>query len=187
VKAETKNTLRKRIQELLINQKEEQRIQKSRVVKDRLFAIPEFKSSQTIMFYASFQGEVDTFEMMKQAKTLNKKLILPVIIKENKSIQPVYVDDLENGLTEGSYGIREPRKTPINIARLDEIDLVIVPGIAFDRSNNRLGRGVGYYDRFLRELSPEVPTVGLAFDFQIVDRLPITKEHDVPVSRVIYN
>ena len=65
--------------------------------------------------------------------------------------------------------------------------MVIVPGLAFDKHNNRLGRGAGYYDRFLSTLPTDIPTVGLAFDFQIIDRLPQQKEHDIPVSHVLVN
>ncbi|MCK4882744.1 MAG: 5-formyltetrahydrofolate cyclo-ligase, partial [Candidatus Omnitrophica bacterium] len=67
------------------------------------------------------------------------------------------------------------------------LDMVIVPGVAFDKHNNRLGRGGGYYDRFLAALSSEVLTVGLAFDFQMVDSLSSQETHDVPVSCVLTN
>ena len=69
---------------------------------------------------------------------------------------------------------------------LDEIDLSIIPGVAFDKKNHRLGRGAGYYDRFLSSLPRKIPSIGLAFDFQIVASFPL-QEHDVPVSRVITN
>ena len=69
----------------------------------------------------------------------------------------------------------------------DELDLVVVPGLAFDKRNNRLGRGQGYYDRFLKTLPRGVPTIGLAFDFQIVDTIPQRKEHDVAVDCVLVN
>ena len=65
--------------------------------------------------------------------------------------------------------------------------MVVVPGVAFDKKNNRLGRGKGYYDRFLKMLPFSTPTIGLAFDFQIVENLPVKEPHDVPVSQVIYN
>ena len=66
----------------------------------------------------------------------------------------------------------------------EEIDLVIVPGLAFDLKGNRLGRGAGYYDRFLKILAPEVPSIGLAFGFQIVEDIPVHL-HDMPVFRVL--
>ena len=66
----------------------------------------------------------------------------------------------------------------------EELDLMIVPGIAFDKNNHRLGHGGGYYDRFLQKVSPSVYTIGLAFDFQVIDKLP-THTTDIPVNKVL--
>lgn len=179
--------IRKRLLNLLRNQKEEDRLRKSRVILKRLFALPEFQRSKTILFYASFDGEVETFEMMKQAKKLGKKIALPTIIKNQKKIVPLLIEDLEEDLTVGSYGIKEPKaKSPKNL-EINKIDLVIVPGVAFDRQLYRLGRGAGYYDRFLSQIPTDTPTIGLAFDFQLVDRLPQQDKHDIPVTRIIAN
>jgi len=182
---ETKSSLRKRLLNLLRNQKEEERIRKSRMITVRLFATPEFQRSRTVLFYASFDGEVETFNMMKQAQKLGKTIALPTIAKDRKEIIPAQVEKLED-LKEGHFGIKYPsgQVRPLDV---QAIDLVIVPGIAFDRDNNRLGRGAGYYDRFLSRLPSGIPTVGLAFDFQIVKRLPQLVAHDRPVSRVIVN
>lgn len=183
----SKNVIRKKILTLLKNQREEDRVLKSQVIQNKLFLQPEFKKSCTILFYASFDGEVETFSMMEQARKIGKGIALPIIIKEQKKLIPSYVQDLEENLDIGPYGIRHPKRESFDPLDLREIDLVIVPGIAFDRDNNRLGRGAGYYDRFLRDIPSDVPTFGLAFDFQMVDHLPRRKEHDVPVTGVIVN
>lgn len=156
------------------------------MIQQRLFTTPEFKRSQTVMFYASFDGEVETIEMMKQAQKLGKKIALPAIVKNPKAIVPAYVEQLDQ-LKEGPYGIKEPHGSPGAYLDSSQLDLVIVPAVAFDRGNNRLGRGGGYYDRFLSEIPATLPTIGLAFDFQIVDRLPQLSHHDIPVSLVIAN
>ena len=70
---------------------------------------------------------------------------------------------------------------------LGNIELVVVPGVAFDRRNFRLGRGGGYYDRFLAKIPSHTPTIGLAFDFQMIDALPEKETHDRPVSLVLTN
>jgi 5-formyltetrahydrofolate cyclo-ligase len=90
-------------------------------------------------------------------------------------------------LKAGTYGIPEPPDVPQNCLNADELDLVVVPGVAFDRSNNRLGRGAGYYDRFLLELPAATPTIALAYDLQVVDALPGLEPHDRPVKFVITN
>lgn len=183
-----KQDLRQKVLTLLRKQKEEERIAKSLVILDKLFKRPEFQGALTILFYAAFDGEVDTFEMMKRAQQSGKRIGLPYIVRNEKRMIPIVVESLEEDLETGPYGVRQPKHTHSDRAlSKDELDLVIVPGIAFDRNNHRLGRGQGYYDRFLRELSARTPTIGLAFDFQLVDRLPPPEEHDVPVSCVLIN
>jgi 5-formyltetrahydrofolate cyclo-ligase len=95
------------------------------------------------------------------------------------------VTSLKTDLETGPYGVKQPADDPAKTLAHDCLDIVIVPGVAFDRKNHRLGRGGGYYDRFLGSLPAHVRTVGLAFDFQVVDSLPFQAEHDVPVSCVL--
>jgi len=185
---ETKETIRKRVLSLLRNQKEEDRIAKSSRIGDKLFNLRNFKHATTILFYMSFDGEVDTFEMIRQAKEMGKIIGLPRINKKEKEIIPAVIERIDNTCLEmGSYGILQPRGQTDNLLDIDKLDMVIVPGIAFDRQNNRLGRGKGYYDRFLKKISSHTITVGLAFDFQIVEHLPQLEHHDVPVSCVLVN
>ncbi len=182
-----KNIFRKKILKLLKGQKEEDRLTKSRVIREKLFAIPEFKKAKTILFYASFDGEVETFSMMKQAQKLGKSIVLPRILKDQKILILSLVKNLTTNLTKGPYGISHPKLAALKVLNPNDIDLAIVPGVAFDSFNNRLGRGAGYYDRFLSQLPKEIPTIGLAFDFQVVDRLPHQESHDIPVTCVITN
>ena len=185
--AEAKRVLRKKILNLLKSQKEEDRIKKSQAIQKKLFLTPEFQNANIILFYASFDGEVETFDMMKQAQILGKKIALPTIINDQKTMIPCFVEDIEQGLEEGPYGIKQPKRSSRKPVDLKEVDLAVVPGIAFDTHNNRLGRGAGYYDRFLIGLPSKTPAFGLAFDFQIVDALPHHKDRDISVSRVISN
>ena len=183
---ESKHSFREKYLILLRAQSGPDRIKKSQIISEKLFLTEEFKRAETILFYASFDGEVDTFEMMTQAKHSGKRIALPTIIKDQKRIVPALVPTLESDLEVGLYGIKQPKSSCRDIS-LDNINLVIVPGIAFDSSNQRLGRGQGYYDRFLKEIPSRLPAVGLAFDFQIVPHFPFTEEHDMKVSRVICN
>ena len=182
-----KNFIREKILNLLRDQTEKDRFKKSRVILKKLFAIREFKQARTILFYASFDGEVETLEMMKQTQRLGKKIALPAIIKDQKKLVPALIENLEDDLQPGPYGIKEPKEGCLRFVGLEQIDLIIVPGIAFDKKKNRLGRGKGYYDRFLSAVPASIPAFGLAFDFQIVDCLPRPEKHDVKVSRVIVN
>ena len=186
MKKNLKTFLRKKILNLLRNQKSEDRLKKSNTILKKLFAQKEFKRAKTVLFYASFDGEVETFEMMKQAQGLGKNIALPTIIKDQRKIIPAMIQNLQD-LHLGPYGILEPALIAHRPVFLENIDLIIVPGIAFDRDNNRLGRGKGYYDRFLNEIPSRIPAFGLAFDFQIVASLPFQEKHDIQVSRVIVN
>ena len=183
----SKKLLRERILTLLRNQKEKERLNKSLAIGDKLFQMQEFQKAGTILFYASFDGEVETFEMMKRAQKLGKKIGLPKIMENERKIFPTSVMSLETDLEVGPYGIKQSKADSAKALENDCLDMVIVPGIAFDKKNNRLGRGGGYYDRFLGTLPSHIPTVGLAFDFQVVDYLSFQDEHDVPVSCVLAN
>ena len=96
------------------------------------------------------------------------------------------IDSVKEDLEYGPYGIQQPKSNRATVIAPEVLDLVVVPGVAFDRSGHRLGRGAGFYDRFLADLPRDIPTVGLAFDFQIVSNLPL-QEHDIPLSFVISN
>ncbi len=183
----SKKILRERILTLLRNQKEEERLNKSLAIGNKLFQMQEFQNAETILFYASFDGEVETFEMMKNAQKLGKIIGLPRIVESEKKIIPAPVVSLEADLEAGPFGIKQPKADPAGALENDRLDMVIVPGVAFDKQNNRLGRGGGYYDQFLGALPSHIPTVGLAFDFQVVDSLSFKEEHDVPVSFVLAN
>ena len=94
------------------------------------------------------------------------------------------VKDLRRELSPGPFEIPQPKKKCIREVPYESIDLVIVPGLAFDRQGNRLGRGAGYYDKFLAKLPKETPRIGLAFDFQVLKDLP-TLSHDISVDKVV--
>ena len=183
---EQKVIIRKEIVSLLRNQKEEDRLRKSLVIQKKFFSTTEFQKAKTILFYASFDGEVETFDMMRQAQRHRKNIALPYIMKESKTIVPILIDSLEEDLEIGLYGIKQPKYDEIRSVHVDKLDLVVVPGLAFDKKNHRLGRGLGFYDRFLKNLPSQIPSIGFAFDFQVIDHLP-HQEHDVPVSLVINN
>ena len=177
----TKAQIRSKIFLKLKTQKEEDRLRKSRLIENKLLKSSFFKKAKIVMFYISFGAEVDTREMIKQAKKLGKLIAVPVCGLRN-TIRPCMWDDRQR-LEKGRYGISEPMQK--QFCDIEALDLVIVPGVAFDRRGNRLGRGKGYYDRFLDRLPKDTPSIGLAFDFQILPNLPATPT-DVSVRRVIF-
>lgn len=161
-----KRALRDKIGLLKKQATQEEIEEKSLRILDLLFNTAEFKGAGTILFYASIGREVQTGRMIAEALKLGKRIALPKIAGEKLELCPVSgLEELETN----SMGIPEP-KGGQNVP-LDGTDLIILPGIAFDISGNRLGRGKGYYDRLLSEAG-RIPSIALAFEFQVLDRIP---------------
>jgi 5-formyltetrahydrofolate cyclo-ligase len=177
----TKDQIRSKILLKLKIQKEEDREKKSKIIKEKLFNTLVFKKAKTVMFYVSFSGEVKTEEMIKEAQNLGKIIAVPACSKDI-TLKPCRLG-LGIKLVKGPYGVCEPQVK--RAVPLKDLDLVIVPAVAFDKKGNRIGRGKGYYDRFLKKIPARTFTIGLAFNFQILPALPAT-EQDVSVQKVIF-
>lgn len=178
-----KQNIREKILRRLKTQKEDERHSKSLAIKGRLLSLPEFKRANVIMCYVSKDGEVETIPIIEAALERGKVVLVPVIKVRKKKMVVSEILDPDKDLVRGPYGIYQP-KAHFEVFHPRSIDLAVVPGVAFDRDGNRLGRGMGYYDKFLTRLRPGVTTVGLAFKFQVVKKLP-TLSHDQPVTRLL--
>ncbi len=154
-----------------------------------LFKLPEFKNAKKILFYASFRSEVNTITYIQDVINLGKKIILPVVDARHKRLDLYYVNDVSE-LVPGYKEIPEPGILKDREAALGDINLVIIPGTGFDTKGFRLGYGGGYYDRLLSYESKmfanveHIPTVALAFEEQIGDRIP-SESHDIKVDMII--
>lgn len=178
----TKKEIRSKILLRLKTQKEEDRERKSRAIKNKLFRDKAFKKAKTAMFYISFAGEVNTEKMIEEAQKLGKIIAVPFCKGNARAIYPCLLSKKAR-FKKGPYGVCEPAvKRRID---LRDIDLVIVPGVAFDKEGRRLGRGKGCYDWFLKKVPKRTPSIGLAFSFQILPYIPATKS-DCNVSRVLF-
>jgi 5-formyltetrahydrofolate cyclo-ligase len=155
-----------------------QRTAKSREIEERLFSLPEFKAARIVLFFASFRSEVDTGPMIRRALTFGKRVVLPKV--KGTELELYEIADWERDVSPGTWGIPEPHENrPV---RLDEIDLILVPGAAFDCQGNRLGYGAGFYDKLLSAFTKT--TVALAFEAQIVPRVP-AELHDIPIHKIM--
>ena len=181
-----KEVLRKKMKTKLSRQKQSERRKKSRLIQKKIFRENDFLSSNCVMLYVSKgTGEVETGPVIRKALSMGKDVVLPVTLAREKRIKPVVLEDVKTGLGKGPYGIYEPVESKSNRSfKPKYIDLVVVPGLAFDRHNNRLGRGKGYYDRFLKQLPKKTKKIGLGFRFQLVDKL-LTTKNDVSLTKVI--
>ncbi len=179
-----KHKIRRHIKDKIKACSELEKREKSAIIKDKLFNEEEFKKAKVVMFYVSLKDEVNTLFMIDEAVKMGKRVCVPVILKEDKRLFAGEIKDREKDLERQHFGIYQPKAGHVREVPLDDIDLVVVPGVAFDKNNVRLGRGHGYYDRFLCGLPKKTGTIGLAFDFQVVEYLPVDS-HDIPVSKTI--
>ena len=150
-------------------------------IMDLFVRLPEFYSAKAVLLYAAKGSEVHTDGMIQSALSLGKKVALPLAKKETRSLE-IYWISANSKLALGSYGILEPPALPENMAMPGEIDLVVVPGVSFDRRGHRIGYGMGYYDSFLSGM--KCPKIGLAYEMQIVPHVP-NEPHDVAVDRIL--
>ena len=177
-----KHLLRKELIEKRISLSEKDVIEKSNKIKKQLFGTNEFKQASTILFYVSYNNEVNTHQMIKDALLLGKNVIVPISKKQDRSLILSKLEKWED-LEIGSYGVLEPRAESLIEISIDEINLIIVPGIGFDKNGNRIGHGKGYYDTLLKKAKNALH-IGLAFEIQIVKKIPIER-HDFPVKKII--
>ncbi|NLG83265.1 MAG: 5-formyltetrahydrofolate cyclo-ligase [Firmicutes bacterium] len=153
-----------------------------RLVALRLLSLPEVQLARVVGLYADFRGEVPTARLALLLCRAGKTLAFPAVIPWEKRLVFRCVRDRRD-LVVGTYGIREPRPDVPSIARR-ALDVVVVPGVGFDRRGYRLGYGAGYYDRFLRTVRPDCFKVGLAYACQMVPVLP-AEAHDLRLDAVV--
>ena len=157
---------------------------KSYRIWEKLLAFDLFLRGRGILFYLALEDEVQTRPMIEAALGMGKRISVPLIDEEKREIFPSILKDPDKELTSGPWGILEPKRKFYRPCPLEEIDLVIVPGVAFDEAGNRLGFGRGFYDKFLRRLPERVSFIALAFELQVVKSLP-SRPHDVAVGYII--
>lgn len=139
----------------------------SLAIVDRLLGLPEAADATTVMAFWSFGSEVDTSPLIDRLLADGRTVALPRI--EGADIVPVAFQP-GDPVVATTFGAMEPAAG--RMLGPDELDLVVVPGVAFDRDGNRVGYGGGFYDRLLPRLRPGIPAVGIAFGLQVVDRVP---------------
>jgi len=168
-----KKRLRLQLQASLRELSAELRNDKSKKACANLISTPAFQDSAVIMMYLALPHEVDTAAAIMHAWQLGKTVVVPKISWTQRHMMPVQINSLETGFSTEVHGLKNPvTGAPIP---LEEIGLVVAPGLGFDRRGNRLGRGGAYYDRFFD--SPGLNTVrcGLAFAEQIIDSVPMSQ------------
>ena len=157
----------------------------SREIVARCMALPEYQQAKTVLFYLDVRSEVRTRNDLDNALASGKKIVVPYCV--DGELELFHLTNPEE-LAIGMYRILEPKAElrTVDAHKVDvkEIDLIIVPGVAFDREGGRTGHGKGYYDKLLEHARPDTPLVALAFECQLFDKIPM-QEHDVFMDKVI--
>lgn len=154
---------------------------KNERIKNILIQSSSFKESEIIFCYVSFGNEVDTYGILEEAFSRKKKIYIPRLDIHKKEMHPVRIKNISKDLVVGAFGILEPRENLKSASNIKP-DLMIIPGLGFTKAGARLGRGAGYYDRFLSVASGL--KVGIAFKEQLLVKIPM-EEHDVFMDRVV--
>ncbi len=179
---ESKKQLRREMKARLEKQSHVDRQQLSELISLRFCQTPEFQKAHTIMLYLSLPEELETLPSIQRAWAEKKRVVVPRMVWEGRQLEPVLLNEANQSLEEGRQGVREPMGG--EVVRVDEIDLVFLPGLAFDFHGVRLGRGAGFYDRFLAKADLVADCCAGAFSFQLMQTLP-KEEHDRNLSLLI--
>ncbi|MDA3885485.1 MAG: 5-formyltetrahydrofolate cyclo-ligase [Candidatus Delongbacteria bacterium] len=176
-----KKALRKEIKLIKRSFSSDDRVIHSNTVMRKLEDSEEFNNSSSIFIYWAMDDEVDTREfIIKWYK--EKTFILPTVDGDDLILKKFSgTDSLKSG---DIYSIPEPKGKPFE--NLNDIDLAIIPGVAFDKQNNRMGRGKAYYDKILKQMKANTHLIGICYDFQFLEKVPV-EEHDIKMDKVIHS
>ena len=157
----------------------------SRRIVAQFMALPEFSAAKTVMFYVDVRSEVRTRHDLANALQTGRRIIIPYCVDgELELFHLESMDELELGM----YRILEPRaelrSLPAKRVAVEELDLVMVPGVAFDRRGGRTGHGKGYYDKLLEHARADTPLIALAFECQLFPEIPM-QPHDMFMDKVV--
>ena len=157
----------------------------SRQICERFAALPAYAGARTVMYYVDVRSEVRTRHALPDALKSDKRIVVPYCVDgELELFHLESMDELETGM----YSILEPRADlrglPEKKVAVEQLDLIMVPGVAFDATGARMGHGKGYYDKLLEHARPDAPLVALAFECQMFPQIPV-REHDVFMDQVI--
>jgi 5-formyltetrahydrofolate cyclo-ligase len=177
-----KPALRRQLREQLAALPDDVRHRKSLLACSFVASTPEFAAARVVMLYLSTPNEIDTSPLALKAWQAGKTVVVPKVSWDQRRMLPVEISSLTDQMTTSGPGVREPVSgKPVP---LDLIDFVVVPGLGFSERGYRIGRGMGFYDRFLAQQEFIGTSCGMAFDEQIVPELPVL-DHDIPLSMLV--
>jgi 5-formyltetrahydrofolate cyclo-ligase len=174
-----------RVQAKSNRQRQEKNEELSRQICETTILLAEFRAAKNVLAYVAQPSEVQTASLLTTAWNQQKRVVVPCC--RDGELELFWIESVDE-LAPGTLGILEPRaeirQSPERQVAIREVDLVVVPGVAFDRSGGRLGFGKGYYDKLLGRTRRGITLVGLAFECQLFDEVPMLP-HDVFMDKVV--
>jgi 5-formyltetrahydrofolate cyclo-ligase len=177
---EDKRKLRERVIDERLQLLPEEVKEKSGKIMAKLLSTEDYKKAKAVMFYVDMRNEVMTKDAIEKTLANGKRVVVPKV-KKGYGLLAIEIQGLEE-LLPGTFGVLEP--TEKEEIALKDIDVVVVPGVAFDRKGHRIGYGGGYYDNFLPRLRPDAKRIAVAFEMQMKHSIPI-ESHDVKMDMII--
>ena len=178
----TKEELRQQMRARLAMQDDTEARAKSAAIWERLSVLSEFTSASRSLIYISKPKEVDTCGLIQQLLAMGRSVCVPWFDEAKQQYVASELRDFALDLTAGKFGILEPKPGAVRPVSGDGIGAALVPGLAFDETGNRLGRGMGYFDRILRDVRGV--KIALAYDFQLLKEVPV-EAHDAPLDFIV--
>jgi 5-formyltetrahydrofolate cyclo-ligase len=178
-----KRGIRKEMKARLEAQSGDDRRRKSLAIGEKLFALEAFRAAKCVAFYVAMPHEVDTAPMIDRALAAGMRVTVPRCDMETVELTLYEIRNRSN-LQRGTWGIYEPDPHPAHVVHPENVSVVIVPGVAFDLTGNRIGNAKGFYDRFLKRVPPGALKIGLAYGLQILPSVPV-EAHDVKLDMVL--
>ncbi len=178
---QAKAELRAKLRTIVGNFPAEKRLADSQKLCENLKSQAFFQKARSVLFFASLPDEPDLWPLINETLAGKKLVALPCFDADNRMYQPRRITDIHVEILSGKFGICEPMDTCVAVP-LDDLDAVLVPGLAFAADGHRLGRGKGFYDRLLENFAGT--KIGIAFDEQILDSIP-AEENDVRMDFVV--
>jgi 5-formyltetrahydrofolate cyclo-ligase len=179
-----KQEIRKKIEKKLNALSREDLRGKLKRIENQLFEFPNFMEAVKTLLYLNRSNEVDSRQILKRCKQAAKQIILPFFNASANGVQLYKINDLKADLKAGPGNVFEPNPGRCKLFNINDIDIAIIPGVAFDEKGARLGDGSGHYDRFIPRLPATVRKVAVAFEEQLISSVPM-ESHDKYVDIII--
>lgn len=157
----------------------------SKRITDAVLELPEYQNAKCVMWYVDVRDEARTRHALPAAVASDKEIVIPFCV--DGELELFHLESMDE-LSQGMYGILEPREELRDVVAkrfpVERLDLILVPGVAFDAEGGRTGHGKGYYDKLLENARPDTPLVSMAFECQIFDEIPM-QSHDIYMDKVV--